>query len=199
MQENHSRVVSQDGRHGTIETIAPGGADEAPRAYIRLEYGQTILVPADVLIVQDDGSYYLPINLADTEQTYRQSGGMDETIVIPVVAEELAVEKRTIATGRVRLTKTVHEREEVLEEPLLQQEVDVERVNVNRMIDAPVDVRYEGETMIIPLMEEVLVVEKRLLLREEVHITRRQTETHKTQHVTLRSEGIEVERQELEG
>jgi len=51
--------------------------------------------------------------------------------------------------------------------------------------------------MIVPLLEEVLVVEKRLMLREEVRISKRRNETHRPQTVTLRKEDVNVER--LEG
>lgn len=193
-----TRVVGKEGLRGTIETIAQTVGGGPSRALIRLERGQTILVPAEALTLQNDGSYYLPVSPADVERTYSLSGtDRDESIVIPVIAEELEVEKHAVATGRVRLTKTVHEREEVVEAPLLQEEVEVERVTINRVLDAPVEVRYEDATMIIPLMEEVLVVEKRLMLREEIRVTKRQTETHETQHVTLRTEEINVEREEL--
>jgi stress response protein YsnF len=61
-------------------------------------------------------------------------------------------------------------------------------------VDEPVPTRTEGETTIIPVMEEVLVVEKRLRLKEELHVTRRRTEHRDPQRVTLRSERVEVER-----
>ncbi len=115
--------------------------------------------------------------------------------VIPVVREELEVGKRRVDTGRgVRVHKTVQERQAVVDEPLAKDEVRVERVKVERTVEAPVDVRYEGDTMIIPVLEEVLVVQKRLVLKEEIRITRRRMETHAPQRVTLRSEQAQVER-----
>ena len=53
--------------------------------------------------------------------------------------------------------------------------------------------RQEGDTLIVPVLEEVLVVEKRLLLKEEVRITRTRTEVHSPQAVTLRSEEAVIE------
>jgi uncharacterized protein (TIGR02271 family) len=83
--------------------------------------------------------------------------------------------------------------EEFVDEPLLEEEVEVERVAINRIVDGPLPVRYEGDTMIVPLLEEVLVVEKRLVLKEELRITKRQHKTRKPQRVTLRSEEVRVE------
>jgi uncharacterized protein (TIGR02271 family) len=99
-----------------------------------------------------------------------------------------------VETGHVRIRKVVHEREETIDPPLLHDEVVVERIPVNRVVEAPIAVRSEDDTLVIPLLEEVLVVEKRLLLREEVRITKRRVETHRPQRVTLRREEAVVER-----
>jgi hypothetical protein len=50
--------------------------------------------------------------------------------------------------------------------------------------------------MIIPVLEEVLVVEKRLRVKEEVHITRVRKEVHTPTHVTVREETVNVKRVE---
>lgn len=116
-------------------------------------------------------------------------------VVVPVVREELDIEKRMVETGRVRLTKRVHEHEQVLDEPLLRQEVDVEHVPINKVWDGPPPApRYDGETLIIPILEEELVVEKRLVLREEVHVRRVRRTVHEPQTVVLRDEEVTVER-----
>ena len=65
---------------------------------------------------------------------------------------------------------------------------------MQRVVDGPVPVREENGTTIISIVEEVLVVEKRLMLREEIHIRKQRIETHQPQRVTLRSEEVRVER-----
>jgi len=87
--------------------------------------------------------------------------------------EEAVVSKHEVETGRVRIRKTVRERREVVDQPLFREEIEVRRVPADRMLDAPLEVRQEGDTTIVPVMEEVLVVHKRLRLKEELHITRR--------------------------
>ena len=73
--------------------------------------------------------------------------------------------------------------------------VEVDRVAVGRYVDGPEAPRQEGDTLVVPVFEEVLVVEKRLVLKEEIRITRRRvSETAAPQRVTLRSEEIVVER-----
>jgi stress response protein YsnF len=117
-----------------------------------------------------------------------------EELVVPVVREEAHVTTQRTVTGRVRVTKTVQDREVLVQEPSRHEEVEVERVAVNRFISEPATVRYEGDTMIVPVMEEVAVVETRLRLKEELRITKRQITTDKSQPVRLRTEEVHVER-----
>jgi uncharacterized protein (TIGR02271 family) len=114
--------------------------------------------------------------------------------VIPVIQEQVLVEKQVVEKGKVRISKQVREYEELVDVPLLGDEVVVERVAVNQYVESAPAVRYEGETMIIPVVREVAVVEKRLVLAEELRVTKRRVETHAPQVVTLRKEEVSVER-----
>jgi uncharacterized protein (TIGR02271 family) len=114
--------------------------------------------------------------------------------VVPVLAEDLEVQKRSVETGKVRITKVVHEREALVDEPLWREEVEVTRVPMQRVVEGPVPVREENDTTIISIVEEVLVVEKRWMLREEIHLRKQRLETHQPQRITLRSEDVQVER-----
>ncbi len=116
-------------------------------------------------------------------------------VVIPVVEERIEIEKRSRRTGTVQARRRVREEEVAIDEPLERVEVEVVRVPVGRWIDAPLAMRQEGETTIIPVIEEVVVVEKRLRLVEEVHVTRRRR-THRHQdRVTVRRTEVEVARE----
>jgi uncharacterized protein (TIGR02271 family) len=114
--------------------------------------------------------------------------------VVPVVEETAVVHKERVVTETVRLHKRVHEDEEVLDIPVQTEAIEVERVPVGRWIDAPIDVRQEGDTTVYPVVEEVLVVEKRLRLVEEVRVTRRQATRQVQERVGLRREEVVVER-----
>ncbi len=120
---------------------------------------------------------------------------ISDELIVPVVAQELEVQKRTVESGRVRITKQVHERLETVEEPLVSERVVVERVAVNQVVAEPPATRQEGDTLIVPVVEEVLFVEKRLVLKEELRITRvRAVEMSPLERVTLRSDDVRVER-----
>src|SRR5438045_2374784 len=88
----------------------------------------------------------------------------DTADVIPVLSETISVETRRHESA-VIIHKTVEQRTEIVDQPLQSEEVEIERITVNRIVEAPIPIRHEGDTMIISLLEEVLVVEKRLLLR----------------------------------
>ena len=118
---------------------------------------------------------------------------VDETIV-PTVEEMAVVRKERVATDTVRLRKRVREDEEVLDVPLRAEAIEVERVPVGRWLDAPAEVRREGDTTVYPVVEEVLVVETRLRLVEEVRVTRRRTTRRARERVALRREEVVVER-----
>ena len=119
--------------------------------------------------------------------------GPDEAVV-PIVEEELHIEKQNVETRRVRLTKTVQEREVLVTQPVMQEDIQIERVPVDRWLSEPASVRYEGDIMIIPVMEEVPVVEKRLRLKEELRVTKRQIITQRNEPMRLRTEEVHVER-----
>lgn len=186
-------VTGKNGLQGTIAKAPQQLSERDAEVLMRLENGQEVLVPVKALILRSDGSYYLPLSLTDIEQGMRRSHTQD-TMVVPVLAEELDVQKRQIETGRVRIKMVVHERQETVDQPLMQDEIEVKRVPINRVADGPTPVRYENDVMIVPVLEEVLVVEKRLMLKEELHISKRRVEVHKPQQVTLRREEAIIER-----
>jgi uncharacterized protein (TIGR02271 family) len=118
--------------------------------------------------------------------------------VIPLLAEEIEVSKRRVETGRVQVARVTLEREQLIDELLERETVEIERTPIGRQIDAMPGVREEGDTIVVPIVEEVLVVERRLLLKEEVRIRRvRSTERHH-ESVTVRHQEAVVTRLPVE-
>ena len=119
--------------------------------------------------------------------------------VIALVEEQLTVGKRAVAGGTVKVTTRTETREEIAEVTLDRAEVDVQRVSVNLAIDAVPAVRHEGDTMIVAVIEERLVVTKQLYLVEELHIRQKLTQEIVRQTVQLRQQHAVVERTDAEG
>jgi uncharacterized protein (TIGR02271 family) len=195
-------VVDKNGLQGTIAQEDLQVSSRHGEVLVRFENGQQVIVPTALLIRDHDGSYRLPIPMQEllTEQGSHSFARTEnlaedaESVVIPVTEERLQVQKQLRETGVVEIRKTTHERTETVNVPLESQEVEIERVAVNRVVDQPVPIRYEGDTMIISLLEEVLVVEKRLVLREEVHVKKLSREVFDPQEVLLREERVEIAR-----
>ncbi|WP_407363442.1 YsnF/AvaK domain-containing protein [Pseudomonas luteola] len=127
----------------------------------------------------------------NNDQSDRQA-----TETIPIVEERAELHKETVESGRVQINKTVESKEYTVSDALRYEETVIERVK----FDTPVDpahlpqVRQDGDVTIIPVFEEVLVVEKRLMLKEELHVQRVTREAQRTVPVTLKRENVTVER-----
>jgi len=118
--------------------------------------------------------------------------------VIPLLAEEVAVSKQVVETGRVQVARVTHEREQLIDELLAHETVEINRTPIGRQVDTMPAIRDEDDTLVIPIVEEVLVIERRLLLKEEVRVRRvRSTERHQ-ESVTLRHHEAVVTRLPVE-
>src|SRR3712207_3899375 len=114
--------------------------------------------------------------------------------VLPLLEEGLRVEKRNVVTGKVRVRSVVDTVEEIARAELDEERVEVTRVPIDREVTTPPTVRTEGDVVIVPVLEEVLVVEKRLLLKEELHIRRHVARENFEVPVTLRKQRAVIER-----
>ena len=114
--------------------------------------------------------------------------------VIPVLEERLRIGKRTVETGRLRVAVTTETAEEILRETLRTRRVEVERVPFGHEVTEAPQTRQEGDVLVVPVVEEILVVEKRLVLREEIRMRFIDTETAVEQPVERRVQRATVER-----
>jgi len=114
---------------------------------------------------------------------------------VPIVEERATIDKQVVATGLVRIKTEVSERVELLAEELTAHTVTVERVRVDLEVDTPPAIRSEGDVLIIPVVEQRLVVAKRWVVTEELHV-HRQAHTQVTSvPVNLRATQVSVERE----
>jgi hypothetical protein len=115
--------------------------------------------------------------------------------VIPLVEETATIGKREVLTGRVRVQTVTDTVEELARADVKRESVEVTRVPIDRMVETAPEVRTEGDVTILPVVEEVLVVEKRLVLKEELHIRRRVETENVEVPVSLRKQRAVVERE----
>lgn len=127
----------------------------------------------------------------DSKQTNIDSS--KNSAVIPVIQEFVHVGKRTVETGRVVASKSVKEDVADISVTLNRDEVSIERIPIGKFIESEApESRYEGDTLIIPVVKEELVIQKRLMLIEEIRISKRKAKSEFSDQVTLRKEEVEV-------
>jgi len=115
-----------------------------------------------------------------------------------ILQEEANIDKKIVESGKVYIHKKVQETDEEISVPVSHESVTIKKVTVNKYVDVAPLVRNEGNTTIIPVIKEVLVVEKKLMLVEEVHVIKNIVEKTEEHTIPLRKEEIEVERYKRE-
>ena len=123
-----------------------------------------------------------------------QAPGREE--IIELAEEQLRVSKREVERGRVVIRTRVEERDEIAEAALRQEDVTVERVPIGRPVEVTPQVREEDGVLIVPILEERLVVTTELVLKEEIRITKKSRTEMVREPVRLRSERADIERRE---
>jgi uncharacterized protein (TIGR02271 family) len=114
--------------------------------------------------------------------------------VLPVIEEQLEVGRRRVETGAVRVRKLVHEQTVDVPGQSITERVRTERVAIGRVVQQRPEVRQEGDTVVVPVVEERVVVHTELVLVEEIRITTHREVRDQAQAVTLHREEAVVER-----
>ncbi len=126
--------------------------------------------------------------------TMAEQDPVNPDFVVPVVQEQVSVDAQPVITGGVRVTKHVVTENEVVEQQLRTSRADVKRVKTNRVVDGPQAARREGPTLIIPVVSEVIHVEKRWVVTEEIYITEHEEVETVQQTVPVSYEEAEIQR-----
>jgi stress response protein YsnF len=113
---------------------------------------------------------------------------------LPVVEEALRIVKRRRVTGRVRVAVGTTETPEAVATVRRSRLVEIERVRIDQEVDAPPPVRQEGDMVVVPVLEERLVLVRRLVVTEEVRFRLRMEEEPVTLSAAVRRQDVEVTR-----
>jgi uncharacterized protein (TIGR02271 family) len=119
-------------------------------------------------------------------------------IALPLYEEAVTVSKRVVPKNRVRVSTVTHQRRQLVDELLQRENVEVSRISIGRPIEAVPAVREEDDTIIVPVVEEVLTLQRTLILKEEVRIRKVRTEERYQEIVTLRSQEAGITRLPVE-
>ena len=133
--------------------------------------------------------------LPNTDATTQQAlPPMERDQVLALHAEEISIAKRTVPRSLVRVSKVIQIRDHLVQETLTHQRVEVERVQIGTYVDQVPPIRHDGDVTIVSVVEEVVVTERRLLLKEEGRIRTVARVEEYAETVALRSEEAVVER-----
>ena len=190
-------VETTDGRFGTVKEVL-----------VSLKTGEL----AQLLVEHDDSLVMVPSELIQdvvSPTRVRLNGSRDDArarlagvvstpelggqIRIPIHEERLRAEVVPADLGELRIHKSVERVPEIVTQAVERDELEIERVRLDRLIDAPVGTREEDGWLIVPIMEEVLVVTKQLVLTEEVRIRTRRVVEEQEVYEILRHERVEIE------
>ena len=128
------------------------------------------------------------------EQKVASASDSSETLRIPVIEEQVQIEKQLTEKDRVRIIKRIKEEKIPIDVSEFNERIEIKRVPLNQYVEELPAVRHEGHTMIIPVVHEEVVITKRYLLVEELQVTKFREETQRTEEVDIRLEEIKIER-----
>jgi uncharacterized protein DUF2382 len=92
-----------------------------------------------------------------------QDHAPESEVVLPLRTEAVTTSRNQIAKSVVRVATLTREHEHFVDEELSQELVEIERVPIGRQVDAIPPVQEEGTITVVPGMEEVVVMERRLM------------------------------------
>jgi stress response protein YsnF len=122
-----------------------------------------------------------------------------EDLRIPLHVEEVSISRREIRTkANIQIALVTGTREQLIDEELTRVRVEVERVPIGRTIEVVPSISQEGDTTIIPVVEEIVVVERRLVLKEEIRVRRVSTTEQHQEKVVLREQEAVITREEAD-
>lgn len=181
----HPKVIDRDGRAGTLQGLNVDDVHH-PLAVV-LVNGVRLAVPFELFEHEADGGYRVAARWKEFVAGARVRGS------VPVVEERVRVSVTKKPIAQVRVRRRVVEEKQLVETPLVRERIEIERVPVGVFVDRAPEARREGDTWIVPCVEEVTVVEKRLRVREEVRLrVMRESHTHR-ETVVLRRHEVDIE------
>jgi uncharacterized protein (TIGR02271 family) len=116
-----------------------------------------------------------------------------DEIRIPLMREEIGIEKVARESGHVRIHKTVRTEEKRFSVPVTREEVVIEHVAVGRDAGPSSEAGFKEDTVDVPLYEEEVRVSKRPILEEEVVVRTVARSVEREGSAMLRHEEAEVE------
>ncbi len=117
----------------------------------------------------------------------------EEEIRVPVMAEELTATVREQEAGAVHIEKRVVEEDRVLEVPVTDQQIRVERRIVDRPVGAGDTQAFEEIVIDVPVTTEQVELQKQARVAEEIVVSKEATQRTERVTDTVRREEVYVD------
>ena len=182
-------VVDPDGRFlGTLVDVDAGQAGTG--IVVRTGAGEEVHIAGDAVMLSESTADRMVVEL---DENHRAMVDADASTTLSRAEETVELRKREVEKGRVIVRKHVATEpfEETVE--LARDEVHVERVQIDEIVDSVPEVRIDNQTTVIPVVEEVVVVQKRIRVIEEVRVTTVRTSEQHVIREDLRRESVDIE------
>ena len=178
--DEHSRYFGHkfgQSAGGTVITVSAGD---------RVDEAKTILKQYGADLGEESSSYAYP------EQEEAVDASIAEKRKIRLYGEVLRVHKDRVSSGEVRLRKEVITETQTIEVPVTREELIIERVPLTGEQLAG-EATFAGEEIRIPLSEEVASVDKHAVVREEVHVGKKNVTDVASVGDNVRHEELKIE------
>ena len=200
-------VEASDGTLGRLDNIIVDAQGEPAFLVVKLNEADKLLT-LSIGLVKVSATTPSKVQLTVTQaQAYQQAANAvsqaqsqlvtatnsNDELRIPLAEERLRVATQSVELGNVHIQKLVEQTLEKLQVSVTHDEMEVKHVALNQQVSAPMESRQEGEWLIIPIMKEMLVVEKRLMVVEEVHIRRKQVPEQQEVQGEVRQERLNIQ------
>ncbi|MDQ3253506.1 MAG: YsnF/AvaK domain-containing protein [Acidobacteriota bacterium] len=175
-------VIDTEAEH--VDSIILDNGAQIPAADIALRDG--------AVLVRGVGGAMRETTTTTTETTRRDTGAAGD-VTLPVIEERIAVDKRQVDRGGVRVEQHVTERPVEETVSLREEHVTVERRPANQPVDATNMEAFKEGVIEVTEMGEEAVVSKQARVVEEVVVGKEVTEHQETLRDTVRRTDVEVE------
>ena len=117
----------------------------------------------------------------------------DDELRIPVMEEELTATVRPTEAGAVRIEKRIVEEDRVLEVPVTDEQIRVERRIVDRPVGANETQAFEEIVIEVPLTREQVELQKQARVAEEIVVSKEAVQRTEQVRGTVRREEVYVD------
>lgn len=205
-----ARVRTEEGFLGTVERLEHHWADagdqpdrmivrsedERWRYSIPLMFVHSITQGAFHPIVyialrQDELIHYIYESIPPKQKAARQPAPPTGAVLkLPVHEEELVVRKRPIVLGKIHVHKGVESEERRVSLPVYHEETVIDRVPPEQF--DPAAARENPNEVYVPIIEERLVVQKQMVVKEYLRIRKELVSEQQEVSETVRHETVKI-------